>query len=299
MLTLEGFYDLHIHSAPAPFVRIGDSADIARWCAEAGMAGIVIKSHFESTVSKVHHARIAVRETYPNFQVFAGIALNYGVGGVNPAAVELALQQGAKVVWMPTIDAANHAKAFGSSGSYGFNAMTLKSRRKRQDPLLSVLDAGGKLTAQAREVIDLTIDYGAILATGHLSKQEILAVAEYAFGNGAKRVVITHPELAAPKLDLPTMIELARAGAYMEFCAVNLLPVFHSISLQGLLEAIEAVSPARAILSSDGGQPFNPRPHEALRIVVQSLHEKGLSLDRIRTICIENQRRLLNLEPPG
>ena len=45
MLTLDGFYDLHIHSAPAPFVRIGDSAEIALWCAEAGMAGIVIKSH--------------------------------------------------------------------------------------------------------------------------------------------------------------------------------------------------------------------------------------------------------------
>ena len=105
MLRLDGFYDLHIHSAPAPFVRIGDSADIARWCAEAGMAGIVIKSHFESTVSKAYHARLAVREAYPDFKVFSGIALNRGVGGVNPGAVELALQQGAKVVWMPTLDA--------------------------------------------------------------------------------------------------------------------------------------------------------------------------------------------------
>ena len=115
MLTLKGFYDLHIHSAPAPFVRIGDSADIARWCAEAGMAGIVIKSHFESTVSKAYHARLAVRDDYPDFQVFSGIALNRGVGGVNPGAVELALQQGAKVVWLPTLDAANHAAAFGAA----------------------------------------------------------------------------------------------------------------------------------------------------------------------------------------
>ena len=107
MLTLNGFYDLHIHSAPAPFVRIGDSADIARWCAEAGMAGIVIKSHFESTVSKAYHARLAVRDAFPEFQVFSGIALNRGVGGVNPGAVELALQQGAKIVWLPTLDAAN------------------------------------------------------------------------------------------------------------------------------------------------------------------------------------------------
>lgn len=295
MLTLDGFYDLHIHSAPAPFVRIGDSADIARWCADAGMAGIVIKSHFESTVSKVHHARLAVCDTHPHFQVFSGIALNRGVGGINPGAVELALQQGAKVVWLPTIDAANHAKAFGASGTYGFKAMTLTSRRKRQDPLLSVIDAGGKLTAEAREVIDLVIDYGAILATGHISKPEIMAVADYAFGAGAKRVVITHPELAAPKLDLPTMVELARAGAIMEFCAVNLMPVFYSISVQGLMEAIEAVTPERAIISSDGGQPFNPRPHEAIRIVVQSLHEKGVPEATIRTICIENQKVLLGL----
>ncbi len=295
MLTLEGFYDLHIHSAPAPFVRIGDSADIARWCAEAGMAGIVIKSHFESTVSKAYHARVAVRDAFPDFRVFSGIALNRGVGGVNPGAVELALQQGAKVVWMPTLDAANHAAAFGAAGTYGFKAMTLTSRRAAKDPLYRVIGENGKLTPEAREVVELVVDYGAILATGHISKQEILATVEFALGIGAKRLVITHPELAAPKLDLPTMVELAKAGAYMEFCAVNLLPVFYSISLQGLLEAIEAVTPERTILSSDGGQPFNPRPHEAIRIVVQSLHEKGLARDAIRKICIENQQRLLDL----
>jgi Family of unknown function (DUF6282) len=295
MLTLDGFYDLHIHSAPAPFKRIGDSADIARWCAQAGMAGIVIKSHFESTVSKVHHARIAVREQFPDFKVFSGIALNTGVGGVNPGAVELALQQGAKVVWLPTLDAANHARVFGASGTYGFKAMTLTSKRKTPPAVYSVTDANGKLTPEAKEVIELVIAYDAILATGHVSKEEILAATEFAFASGAKRVVITHPELATPKLDLPTMVQLAKAGATMEFCAVNLLPTFYCLSLQSLIEAIEAVTPDRAILSSDGGQPFNPRPHEAIRVVAQSAHEKGLALETIRKICIENPRRLLGL----
>lgn len=295
MLRLEGFYDLHIHSAPAPFIRIGDSAEIALWCAEAGMAGIVIKSHFESTVSKAYHARRAVQSIYPDFQVFSGIALNRGVGGVNPAAVELALQQGAKIVWLPTLDAANHAQAFGAGGTYGFKAMTLTSRRKSASPLYSVIDDNGKLTAEAKEVIEVVADYGAILATGHVSKKEILAVVDYALSAGATRVVVTHPELAAPKLDLPTMVELARAGVFMEFCAVNLLPMFWSISLHELIKAIEAVTPSRTILSSDGGQPFNPRPHEALRIVAQSLCENGVSDETIRTICINNQRRLLNI----
>ncbi|HEU4377492.1 MAG TPA: DUF6282 family protein [Hyphomicrobiaceae bacterium] len=295
MLTLDGFYDLHIHSAPAPFKRIGDSADIARWCAEAGMAGIVIKSHFESTISKVHHARIAVREQFPHFKVFPSIALNTGVGGVNPGAVELALQQGAKVVWLPTLDAANHARVFGASGTYGFKGMTLTSKRKRVPAVYSITDANGKLTGEAKEVIELVIAYDAILATGHVSKEEILAAADFAFAAGAKRVVITHPELATPKLDVPTMVQLAKAGAYMEFCAVNLLPTFYCLSLEGLMEAMAAVTPERTILSSDGGQPFNPRPPEAIRIVVQSLHEKGVALETIRTICIENQKLLLGL----
>jgi len=173
--------------------------------------------------------------------------------------------------------------------------MTLTSRRKTEPALYSVVDANGKLTAEAKEVIELVIAYDAILATGHISKDEILAATEFAFGAGAKRVVITHPELATPKLDLPTMVQLAKAGAVMEFCAVNLLPTFHCLSLQGLLEAIEAVTPARAILSSDGGQPFNPRPPEAIRIVVQSLHEKGMPIETIRKICIENQQVLLGL----
>ena len=211
MLTLKGFYDLHIHSAPAPFVRIGDSAEIARWCAEAGMAGIVIKSHFESTVSKAYHARLAVRDDYPDFKVFSGIALNRGVGGVNPGAVELALQQGAKVVWLPTLDAANHAAAFGAGGTYGFKAMTLTSRRKGERSALRVIGENGKLTSEAKEVVELVVEYDAILATGHISKEEILATVEFALGVGAKRVVITHPELAAPKLDLPTMVR-AREG---------------------------------------------------------------------------------------
>jgi SpoU rRNA methylase family enzyme len=295
MLKLDGYFDLHLHSAPAPFVRIGDSIDIAQWCAGAGMAGIVIKSHFESTVSKVHHARRAVAETHPDFKVYASIALNRGVGGINPGAVELALQQGAKVVWLPTLDAAAHAEAYGSGGTYGFKAMTLTSRRNRPSPLLTVLDAAGKLTAETKEVIDLVHDYGAILGTGHISKREIFAVADYAFGIGLKRVVITHPELATPNLDIPTMVELAKMGATMEFCAVDLLPKFHCLSLSRLMEAIDAVTPARAILSSDGGQPFNPQPHEALRIVIQSMYDSGMPLQTLQTICRDNQQALLDI----
>ena len=177
VISIEGFYDLHIHSAPAPFVRIGDSAEIARWCAAAGMAGIVIKSHFESTVSKVHHARRAV-EDFPNFNVFAGIALNRGVGGVNPGAVEIALDQGAKIVWLPTFDAANHARAYGATGTYGFKSMTLDFKRPSQLHMQFTVLENGRLTDEAKEVIDIVGAYEDVLATGHLSKEEIFATVD-------------------------------------------------------------------------------------------------------------------------
>jgi len=295
ILTVAGAFDMHIHTAPAPFVRIGDSAEVARWCAEAGMGGIVVKSHFESTVSKVHHARQAVTG-FPDFKVFAGIALNRGVGGVNPGAVDLALQQGAKVVWLPTLDSENHARVFGSAGTYGFAAMTVSSRRRAKGTLYTVLGPDGKLTPDTKEVIELVKDYGAVLATGHLSKEEILAVVDHAKAVGATKLVVTHPELATPKLDLPTMVELAKAGVLMEFCLVNILPVFYSVSLRGLAEMIAAVTPECAVISTDGGQPFNPRPHEVLRMGLQSLHEVGVTEAAIRTMSITNPRKLLGLD---
>jgi hypothetical protein len=50
------------------------------------------------------------------------------------------------------------------------------------------------------------------------------------------------------------------------------------------------------VISTDGGQPFNPRPHEVLRMGLQSLHEVGVTEAAIRTMSITNPRRLLGLD---
>ncbi len=41
------------------------------------------------------------------YKLSAPSRLNHSVGGLNPVAVELAGRSGAKIVWMPTVDAAN------------------------------------------------------------------------------------------------------------------------------------------------------------------------------------------------
>ena len=57
IISVEGFIDTHVHTGPAPFQRIGDTIDVARWCKGSKMAAIIVKSHFESTITKVYHAR--------------------------------------------------------------------------------------------------------------------------------------------------------------------------------------------------------------------------------------------------
>lgn len=294
ILNVNGFFDLHVHSAPAPFRRIADSVDIAEWCAAAGMAGICIKSHFESTISKAHHARREVIKQYPAFKVFAGIALNRGVGGVNPGAVEIALDQGAKIVWLPTFDSANHARVFGAIGTYGFKSMTVPSKGSVMHEEFTVLEKG-RLTEKAKEVIDLIAAYDAVLATGHVSKEEIFASVDYALSKKIGRILITHPEYTVPNLDVETMTQLASQGAYMEFCAVSCGPMTPASSVERVAEMINAVGPERAILSSDTGQPWSPRPPEALRVFAQCLHERGISEEAIRQMAIQNPASLLGV----
>lgn len=292
-LSVRGFFDTHVHTGPAPFTRIGDTIEVAQWCAEAGMSGIVIKSHFEATIAKVYHARKIV----PDLPVFAGIALNVGVGGLNPGAVEQALMQDAKVVWMPTIDSQNHRDVFGAAGVFGsVGSLSYGSASKHMKQGYTVLK-GSHLTQEAKDVMDLVKDHDAVLATGHLSLGEIKAVVDYAVGKGLKKIIITHPEMYVPNLDIKTQVELAKEGCFMEYCAVNCMPMFHCINPEQLKDAIDEVTPARAILATDSGQPFSPKTPELFRIFVQTLYERGVTLESIAQMAIVNPTSLLGVTP--
>ncbi|MDI6028944.1 DUF6282 family protein [Corticibacterium sp. UT-5YL-CI-8] len=292
-ISIDGFIDIHIHTAPAPFNRIGDTADIARWCAEAGMGGAVIKSHFESTVSKVHHGALNVAD-YPNFKLVAGVALNRGVGGINPGAVEIALHQGAKMVWLPTFDSCAHINFYGGAGKYGsFKSMSLGFRGGSSPRGNYVVVENGMITAEAKEVIDIIIAYDAVLSTAHVSKEEIYAVVDYGLSKGLKRMCVTHPEAPVPNIGIDSMVELSKQGVFMEFCAVNCFPMTPTYGLDQMKEAMDAVGPDYAIISSDAGQPWMPKPPEAIRTFAQGLHEKGIPSDVIRRMGKDNPERLL------
>lgn len=294
LISVKGFFDTHVHTGPAPFQRLGDTIDIARWCAEAGMTGFVVKSHFEATISKAYHTR----KEFPNLALIPGIALNRGVGGINPGAVEQALSQGAQIVWFPTLDARNHVQFFGASGNFGNIGAGSYARENSNRPRGNfTVWQDGKLSEDAKEVIDLVVSYGAVLATGHIEPKEILAVVDYALGKKHPKIVITHPEMYVPHLDLKTQVELAKAGCFMEYCAVNCMPMFHCVLPEQLKEMIDAVTPERAILATDSGQPFSPKTPELFRIFVQMLYERGVKEKAIAQMAIKNPTTLFGITP--
>src|SRR5713101_5133560 len=87
MSDIAGAIDIHVHAGPELFTRLGDAFDIARRAQEAGMAGIVLKCHHESTVARAYFTRKVIE----GFDVWGGITLNQFVGGINPVAVAAAL----------------------------------------------------------------------------------------------------------------------------------------------------------------------------------------------------------------
>src|SRR6516164_8739526 len=101
--ALQGAYDLQVHVAPDVIERRIDDLDLAREFLRRGLRGFVLKSHYLSTAERAK----VVTKAVPGIAAFGAITLNHSVGGLNPVAVELAGRSGAKIVWMPTVDAAN------------------------------------------------------------------------------------------------------------------------------------------------------------------------------------------------
>ena len=284
-VEIDGAYDLHVHSAPDLFPRIADDAAMVADAARRGFAGVVMKNHFEGTASR---AAIAARAV-PALAVYGGLVLNRYVGGVNPHAVEAALRLGARVIWMPTLDAACHRRAFGFGG--GFLAQS--SGLETQAPGLSLL-RDGRLIDEAREVMALVKARGATLATGHVGFEEIAALVAEAEAQGFRKLLLTHPYDKAPGLTLDQVAALARPHVRIEFVFCSITPEWRFTDAAAIAHCMKTLGPARFVISSDGGQAHNPMPAEGYRRFVEALHAEGVAPGDFRVMCRDNGDFLLH-----
>lgn len=277
---LQGAYDLHVHTGPDVSERKLDDLEMAERLKAIGMKGFVIKSHYFSSAER---ARL-VNKLHPEVKAMGGLTLNNTVGGINPEAVEISAKLGVKVIWMPTFDAENEARYMEEQSNYEEPppwAQVQKDINRADKKHLTILDADENLTPGTLEIIEISKSNGMILATGHLSKNEIFKLVKECRDRNHKKIVVTHPTFSSVALSKEEQRELTELGAIMEQCFGVITPDY-GIDWGGLYKTIRFVGPENCILSSDLGQITNPYPDEGLQTFVQNLLNNGFTEDEIR-----------------
>jgi hypothetical protein len=281
--ALEGAYDLQVHVAPDVIERRIDDIDLAKEFLAHGLKGFVLKSHYFPTAERAK----VVTKAVPGIQAFGAITLNHSVGGLNPVAVEMAGRSGNKVVWMPTVDAANETagRPDGVKSKLPFWAKIQLELAATgiNPPPMTVVDEAGNTSAAARTVLELIKKYDMILATGHLGPREIFALVRTAKEIGLRKVVVTHAEFPSQNLSAQEQFELAEMGAIIEHCFTTM----HTgkSSWEGMFDATRKTGVERTILSTDLGQTINPPVAEGYAMFAQKMLDAGFSVSDIRQMA--------------
>ena len=288
---VRGAYDLHIHVAPdVPKRRIDDFA-LAHRFTEVGLAGFGLKSHYTSTAERAQIVSAAV----PGVRAIGTLTLNRAVGGMNALAIEIAAREGARIVWMPTVDSAAET-AGRTEPRPGDNVPQWAQLQHELHELglsvepVEVVDASGELLPETRNVLRAIARHGLILATGHLGRNDTFAVVEAAFAEGVRDVVVTHPEFPCQNFSIEDQADLAGRGCLLERCLTT--PQSGKTTWEHVFDGVRAVGVERTIFSSDCGNPAYPAVEDGLAIWADRLLDAAFDEDEVREMIVVHSGRL-------
>jgi hypothetical protein len=288
---VRGAYDLHVHVAPdVPPRRIDDRA-LARRFADVGLAGFALKSHYTSTAERAQ----IVSALEPGVEVVGTLTLNRAVGGMNPLAVEIAAREGARIVWMPTVD--SPAETAGRTEPKAGDNVPLWARLQHElrglglgvEPV-HVTDQEGRLLPETRDVLRAVARHGLILATGHLARDDTFAVVDGALEEGVAHVVVTHPEFPCQDFSIDDQRALAARGCLLERCLTT--PHSGKTTWEHVFDGVRAVGAERTLFSSDLGNPHYPAVEDGLALWADRLLGAGFTEDDVRELIVGQSRRL-------
>jgi microsomal dipeptidase-like Zn-dependent dipeptidase len=199
--------------------------------------------------------------------------------------IQMAGRRG-KIVWLPTFDAENQV------------------RFAREDrPFVSVV-RDGKPVPELDEIFKLIAQNGLVLATGHSSADESLAIIAAAREAGIKQILVTHVLAEAVHATPEHMRKMAALRALMECTwlthfagAAGAINVGKPVPIAELSRAIRDVGAEHFVISSDFGQQGNPTPPDGMRAFITALRAEGMSEREIDLLARRNPARLLGLEP--
>ena len=273
----KGCIDTHFHASPDPRVeRSVDALRCAGQCADAGMRGLVLKSHDYPTAPIAY----VLNQTVKNIEVFGSLTLNYDVGGLNTHAVEASVKMGAKVIWMPTLDSVDHTQ-----------------RKRHEKGGIYILDSAGKILPEVKKILEIIKSYKVVLATGHLTKPEVFTLVAEGRNMGLDKIVVTHPLTdVGPCLTVDEIARISGEGIYIEHTMIMTNPILGDVKVPTIVESIRRTGAERCILSTDFGQPFSPTCAEGMRMWIATMLEFGVSEKDIEIMVKTNPAKILGLD---
>lgn len=262
-VTLDGIYDMHVHSALDIIPRKCSDLDLAEQGVQANAAGIVLKYHQGDTTPRAYLCNEYVQKKYPNshFKMYGSLTMNLPVGGFNIHAVDVAIQNNASVIWMPTIDAENDRKKQHKTGG------------------LTIFDENNNLKQEVLDILKRIQEANVVLATGHLSPKEIIALVKQARDMYIKKIVITHPEFWIVGLTHAEQLQLVEDyGVILEHCFKQ--PLSNGCwknNLEDLISLVKEIGSSHIMLDTDSGQPMNPSWSQAWQEILTTCLQQGIS----------------------
>lgn len=288
---MQGAVDLHVHSGPSMMPRAVDHIEVVKQAAEAGMAAILLKDHYYPTMPIAH----LINKHYPSAVTTLGaIVLNNPLGGLNPSAVEYALKQGARIVWMATAHAQNHIDHDKKDADFK-NKFPVNSKKTVAPAGSRLVDASGQVTDEVKLILDLVAQADAAVSGGHHHMDELWPFYEEAKARGVKRLFLNHPTYVNEG-SFQDVAQLTRMGVMIEHSICMFVPsTFYLFDREHLRQVIDAAGVENTFFGSDLGQKNNPTPVEGFRLMIALLLDLGYGEDDVRRMVATNAANFIGL----
>jgi hypothetical protein len=286
---MHGAVDLHIHSGPSLMPRLIDHVQAVEQARDAGMTAILLKDHYYptmpiATLLNAHHAG--------GPKVYGAIVLNNPLGGFNPHAVDFALKQGARVVWMATAHAQNHIDHDKKDAEFK-NKFPVNTKKTVEPIPLRLTDENGRVVDPVKHILDLIAEADAVVSGGHHHVSELFPFYEEAKKRGVKRLFLNHPTYVN-ECSFQDITQLTSMGVVMEHSVCMFVPsTFQMFDAEHLKQVIDAAGVENTFFGSDLGQTRNPTPVEGFRQIIGMLLDLGYSDDEIRRMMSTNAQALI------
>ena len=295
---MSGAYDLHFHIGPEVIPRRCDALSTARELEAGGMAGAVLKNHYFSTVP---FAKMAWDQGAEN--VWGSLVLNWYVGGLNPFAVRGSLglkargQSLFKVLWMPTVHAAAHLRVRAAHGSKydippEWTGGVLSGTPIEKVPPIDL--RAPEAQVPLKEILRIVAGEGLILATGHVSREEVFHLVPLARGLGVEKIVLTHPIYETTELSVADIRELTALGGVWAEQSYALIPIDGQTPAR-IAEYIRGVGAEHTIMSTDLGQAARQTSGEGMKLFRELLAAEGISQAGLDLMSVDIPKKLLGV----